>query len=327
MFACLSAAELKVAGWSPYQIRLAQTCCLKRVRQGVYLVVKQCLSPNHSYVAKVAAAEVTHLPKESTGMRKRDEDLRILVRSYVRELPPGAVFSHKSALIVHGLPIPYLERDEPLFAETVHLAHGVRRRTIVIRKRELGEGDSTVVEGIRVTSILRTLSDIARDYPLSFAVAVIDSAIHQSYVTAADIRAYTEARPRRTLQHRIDSALTLMDGRREAVSESICAVRFVEYSIPGFEPQVTIRDEDGSFVARTDFANEDAKVIAEFDGEGKYYLPGSNPRKAFELERQREYKLRNLGYAVFRLRWQDLFGADVFLRIRERVERSLAGAR
>ena len=92
-------------------------------------------------------------------------------------------------------------------------------------------------------------------------------------------------------------------------------------SIPGFEPQVVIRDERGDFVARTDFANPKARVVAEFDGAGKYYLDGADPKRAFELERRREYSLRNLGIQVFRITWRDLFRGDLFLRIKDSVKR------
>lgn len=146
-------------------------------------------------------------------------------------------------------------------------------------------------------------------------------------MTWSQIRGYCEAHPVRTRQRHIYQALALADGRRESVAESICAVRFFEFSIPGFEPQVTICDENGKFVARTDFANRRAKVIAEFDGVGKYHLPGRDPRRELELERQREYKMRNLGYSVFRIRWQDLFSADLFLRTKECVTRAAANAR
>lgn len=327
MFVCLSTAELKAAGWSTYQIDNALTCCLRRVRSGKYIVARQCRNPIHEHIALIAGSDRTHLPVETAGMRKRDEDLRVLVRSYVGDLPPSAVLSHRSALIVHGLPIPYFDRNESTRVEVVHPAHGVRRNTLLMRRRDYGQSDVCEIDGARVTSLLRTLADISRDYPLPFAVAVLDAAIHRSLVTWSQIRVYCEARPARTRQRQIDRALALADGRRESVSESICAVRFVEFSIPGFEPQVTIRDESGKFVARTDFANRRAKVIAEFDGAGKYHLPDRDPREELELERRREYKLRNLGYSVFRLRWQDLFSADVFLRIRECVTRATANTR
>ncbi|RCS99787.1 hypothetical protein CIK60_01860 [Brevibacterium aurantiacum] len=319
MFVCLSTAELTAAGWSSHQIDNALACCLRRVRSGRYLVKRQCQTPIHEHIALIAGSDRTHLPVETAGMRKRDEDLRILVRSYVGDLPPGATLSHRSALIVHGLPIPYFDRDESIVAEVVHPTHGVRRNTLLMRRRDYGSAEVCEIDGARATTLLRTLADIARDYPLAFAVAVIDAAIHTSLVTLPLVREYCEAHPVRTRQRRVDRLLGLADGRRESIAESICAVRFVEFSIPGFEPQVTIRDENGNFVARTDFANRRAKTVAEFDGAGKYHLPGRDPRRELELERQREYKLRNLGYSVFRLRWQDLFSADVFLRIRARV--------
>lgn len=324
MFICLSTADLQDAGWSTHQITHALRCCLRRVRHGIYVVSKECRHPDHGYVATFAAAADVNLPVEESGMRKRDEDLRILVRSYAGRMPPRCVLSHRSALIVHGLPIPYLDKDSSPMAEAIHPKYGVRHATMLVRRRDLAESDIVEVAGIPVTSVLRTLSDIARDYPLAFAVAVLDAAVHRGFTSEQAIIRYCEAHPPRTLARRVADAVHLMNGGRESVSESICAVRFVEYSVPGFEPQVEFYDEQDRFIGRTDFANKKARVIAEFDGEGKYHLPGKNPRDEMEKERRREYKLRNLGYAVFRLRWQDLFSADVFLRIKESVERRSA---
>lgn len=320
MFTCLTAAELRAGGLSSYQITLAEGCCMRRVRRGVYVVTKVCDDPAHRFASTVAAAPDTTLPKESSGMRKRDEDLRILVRSYVGDLPSGATFSHCSALIVYGLPIPYLEKGEALRVEAVHPGCGVRRRAMHIRRRPLRESEVTNIDGIRVTSLPRTLFDLARDYPLAFTVAVVDSALRRSLISMSEFQKFCAGRSVRTRGARIRAVIENVDPRRESLAESISAVRFLEYSVPGFEPQVEIRDENGNFVARTDFANKCAQVIAEFDGAGKYYLDGIDPQEAFELERKREYLLRNLGYTVFRLTWADLFRADLFLRIRSAVE-------
>ncbi|WP_453985619.1 hypothetical protein [Brevibacterium casei] len=324
MFACLSVAELEAGGLTTYQIALAEECCLRRSRRGHYVITRVCADPRHRFISALASAQTTHLPKESAGLRKRKEDLRILVRSYARSLPPNAVFSHRSALIVHGLPIPFFEDGETICAETVHPRNAVRRPTMLIRRRELEPGDTVEVGGVPVTSVLRTLFDISRDCPLAFAVAVVDDALRCSLVTLNEFREFCARHPVRTHQARIDAVLDNADGRRETVAESICAIRFVEHSIHGFEPQVVIEDEQGEFIARTDFADEAAKVIAEFDGAGKYYLDGADPKESFELERRREYALRNLGYTVFRITWADLFAADVFLRIKDVISRRTA---
>lgn len=322
MFVCLSTSELRDVGWSTHQITSALRCCLRRVRTGIYLVAGKCAHPDHAFVATLAAAKHVHLPVEVSGMRKQDEDLRIMVRSYVGHLPPHAVLSHRSALIVHGLPVPYFENGSGPMAETIHPKHGVRHSSMLVRRRDVAESDVVVVDGTPVTSVLRTLADIARDYPLAFAVAALDAATHLAIASEQAIVEYCEANPPRTMGRKVNAAVSLMDGTRESVAESICAVRFVEHSLPGFEPQIEFFDEKGRFIARTDFANKKAKVIAEFDGEGKYHLPGKNTREEMEKERRREYKLRNLGYAVFRIRWPDLFSADIFVRIKESVDRA-----
>ena len=320
MFACLVTADFDGAGWDFHRVGSAVGCCLRRLRRGHYVVTRACERPEHSFVAAIAGAATTDLPVETTGMRKRDEDLRILVRSFVGALPPDAVFSHRSALIVHGLPVPYLERSD-VRAEAVSPHYPSRQTDLVIRLRSLDTEAVTSVGGIPVTSLPQTLSDVARDCPLDFAVAAADAAVHQGLIALEDLRAYSRAHPVRTGQRRIDAMLANIDGRRETVAESICAVRFVEYSIPGFEPQFVVRDQHGRFLAGSDFGNEAAKVIAEFDGAGKYYLDGKDPHRAFEQERRREYALRNEGYMVFRIRWRELFRADVFLKIREAVRR------
>jgi very-short-patch-repair endonuclease len=323
MHVCVSTAELRAAGWSTYQIGQAVKCCLEKLRRGVYVVTAKCSNPDHEFTAALASAESVHFPHETIGMRKQAEDLRIRARSYVGRLPDGVVLSHRSALVAHGLPIPYFERKDALTVEAVHPGRGNRRKNLYVRYRDLASSEYIVVGGCPVTTVHQTLLDIARDYPLAFAVAVVDAAIRKSMITTESFREYCNAHPVRTRQRRIASVLDNIDERRESVGESICAVRFVEHSIAGFEPQVTILNERGEFVARTDFANESCRVIAEFDGAGKYYLDDADPKLSFEMERRREHQLRNLGYTVFRIEWKDLFNADLFLRIKATIANRL----
>lgn len=318
MFECLSTVALNEAGWDCHRIKAAERCCLRRLERGRYLITAICDHPDHAFTAAIAAAPTTTLPAETNGLPKRTEDLRILVRSYVDRLPTDAVFSHRSALIAHGLPIPYIEPGE-VFAESVSPHYGVRLQNMLIRRRTFDVDALEIVNGIPVTNVVQTMLDIARDCPLAFSVAVLDAAVRSFAVSIDELRSYAESHPVRTGARKIASALRNVDARRESVAESICAIRFVEHSIVGFEPQVDICDARGRHLGRTDFANEHAKVIAEFDGAGKYYLDDADPQQAFELERRREYAMRNQGWTVFRIRWSDLFSADVFLRIKEAV--------
>ncbi|WP_166825212.1 hypothetical protein [Brevibacterium limosum] len=152
------------------------------------------MDPDHGFVNAIAVAPTTTLPKETTGLRKRTEDLRILVRSYVDRLPPDAVFSHRSALIVHGLSIPFVDSDD-VFAESVSPRSGVRLAKMPVRRRSHDRNAREIVNGAPVTTVLQTLLDVARDSTLAFSVAVLDSAVRSSVVTIEEIRSYCESHP------------------------------------------------------------------------------------------------------------------------------------
>src|SRR5699024_12774179 len=116
-------------------------------------------------------------------------------RRHVGGLPPGAYISNKSALIAHGLPIPYLDRNDGLTVEAVHPSRGSRRKNLFIRYRDLSSSAFIVLDGCPVTTVHQTLLDVAPDYPLAFAVAHVASAIRRSVVTAKSFRAYCAANP------------------------------------------------------------------------------------------------------------------------------------
>ena len=109
-------------------------------------------------------------------------------------------------------------------------------------------------------------------------------------------------------------ALALADSARESPAESICAVRFHEHGIEGFEPQISFRiDADGT-IARVDFFHRAARVVVEVNGEIKYSDGDPGAARARQ-ERVREFGLRNLGHHVFQLGWADLFRPDMFRQI------------
>ncbi|MBP6526067.1 MAG: DUF559 domain-containing protein [Dermatophilaceae bacterium] len=96
--------------------------------------------------------------------------------------------------------------------------------------------------------------------------------------------------------------LLFVDGRRESVGESRCAVAM---AMAGIEvtPQALIVDEDGELVGRVDFLVTGTNVIVEFDGKVKY---ASGDPDVLWKEKRREDRLRRLGYVVVRLTWADL---------------------
>jgi very-short-patch-repair endonuclease len=244
--------------------------------------------------------------------------LSILVDSYRETLPPHSAYSHLSAALLWGLPVTRHVQDR---AEVIRTGRSVAYRQMLVRKRSLPESDVTVLDGTRVTTVARTLSDVAHDYPLDVSVPMIDAALRNGLVTGDLTALFPPSHPGRRGARRARHALSIADPSHESPAESICAVRLHEHGIDGFVTQVTFGSPDGAFRARVDFLHRAAKLILEVNGEIKYVDSEAGSRRARQ-ERQRDYRLRNLGYRVYQLTWADLFSPDVFREIRRLVHAS-----
>jgi very-short-patch-repair endonuclease len=170
-----------------------------------------------------------------------------------------------------------------------------------------------------VTALDRTLVDVARASPAMTALVAADHALHHRLVTVTELgTALHDARlrPGSAAARRV---LALTDGRSESPGES--RTRLALADLLPLESQVEIRDEAGDFVARVDLACEEAMLLIEFDGKGKYLTllkPGQTTADAVLTEKRREDRIRELGYFVIRVTWADLNDP---VALRSRVQR------
>ena len=144
------AAGLRAAGYSDDDIRrLLRSGVLTPVRRGAYTDG----SPDD-----------------------RDAGHALLLQAALAELGPGAVASHVSAAVVHGLPtwgLP-LERAHVTFDRRTG---GRLDARLHVHTAPLHPDDIVVVDGLAVTSWARTVVDIARRARFEPAVAVADAAL------------------------------------------------------------------------------------------------------------------------------------------------------
>jgi very-short-patch-repair endonuclease len=93
------------------------------------------------------------------------------------------------------------------------------------------------------------------------------------------------------------------------------------YDLPPPEPQVTIHDRNGRFVAKVDFAWLRRGVVGEADGRAKY-ADGDDPIVVFDAEKDRHARLEAIGLAVVRWNARHLFGDPPVLieRLRAALE-------
>ena len=256
---------------------------------------------------------------ESTNAKHRR-----LILATVPQLDPRAVLSHGSAALLHGLPT-WTEATA-----RVHITRsrrgGARRRALVeVHGAPFDAADLTLVDGLKVTSLNRTVLDLARTLPWEQAVAAGDRALALG-LTRAEL---SDGLQRMRGWPGVGSArrtVGFLEVRSESAGESVSRVRIYEAGLPSPVPQMEIFDSSGRFVARVDFGWEEKRTIGEFDGKAKYgelLKPGQTPRDAVVAEKWREDLLRDLGWRVVRWMWADLYQHGV---IGDRLQRAIAQA-
>jgi hypothetical protein len=178
------------------------------------------------------------------------------------------------------------------------------------------EPDEVVQIGdLRVTTVARTIADLARTVPFEQAVVVGDGALRLGHTSRAELAEQllrANGRPGCPAARRV---IDFLDGRAESPGESRSRVVLCTAGLPTPELQPTILDVNGGFVARVDFLFPALGVIGEFDGMIKYRnnsRPGW-PESIVIAEKLREDALRALGWAVVRWTWPDLDTPDRWL--------------
>jgi hypothetical protein len=162
----------------------------------------------------------------------------------------------------------------------------------------------TRVRGLPVTTVARTLIDLARHISLVDAVIAIDAALHCQRTTRAELSSVLASCRGWPGIRRATRALFLADGRRESPLESRSFVYFDDVGLPSPEPQAWIQDEDGFLVARVDALWRDHRVIGECDGAVKYDIDAAPT--TLLAEKRRQERLEDLGYTVVRWDHADL---------------------
>ena len=239
---------------------------------------------------------------------------RRLLEATLAQTHPGAVVSHASAAVLHGLPVPHAA------LQRVHLTRdrqggGQRRTWLQVHGHPLPLPDVWTIDGFRVTSPARTVVDLACALPLVDAVAIGDAALRQGADLGELLAVLGRVGPRRGVAS-ARRALDLLDGTSESYGESVSRVLLHQQGLPAPLPQTLVFDRHGVFVGRVDFAWPALGVIGEFDGRIKYGRdldPEQDPTEVLWHEKQREDLLRELGWLVVRWIWADLWRPEAWM--------------
>lgn len=259
------------------------------------------------------------------GDLDRFQTHRRLLEATLAQGHPGAVISHGSAAVLHGLPAPAAALDR------VHLTRdrqggGQRRTWLQVHGHRLDPTDVCTVDGLAATTPARSVVDLACVLPLPDAVAVGDASLRLRAELTDMLAVLERIGPRRGIAS-ARRTLELLDPRSESYGESVSRVRMIELGVLEPVPQVRIYDRHRRFVGRVDFAWPELGVVGEFDGRVKYGRdldPEADPNQTLWDEKVREDVLRELGWLVVRWTWADLHRPDAWIA---RLTRSLERGR
>lgn len=253
-----------------------------------------------------------------------DDRSMLRIATVAAALGPNAVISHTSAARLHGLPTGLLQRDRPHATWSGSPGRGSSTNVIPHRSK-LTDGDVVNVHGIQVTSVDRTLVDIARSADVRLAVAIADEALRGGLTTPVGLHRAAGTIAGRPGAGRVRQVFAFADGRSESVGESITRVQLRQLGLPRPELQATIVGIRGEAIGRTDFLMAEQGTVIEFDGRVKYekfLRVGESAADVVYREKLREEAIRTTGLEVVRLTWRDHFNdAAVLARCAAAFER------
>lgn len=261
---------------------------IRRLRHGVYLV------------PGMAAGRV-----DGDGHALEVHRLRAALTTIT---DPGCVISHESAAHLHGLPTV----DTDSRVRLTRPGRPSRRRPETeVRAAQLPAHHVQALDGMRVTTLERTLVDLARASPRSGLVAA-DHALRIGWDAAglggrwdrvlADCRGW----PGITLARQVRE---LADGGAESALESVTRWFCWESALPVPDLQVAIRGPGWGY--RVDGLLRAEGVIIECDGRIKYRttsLPGAarDVEERVWRDKVRRDRLVDAGFEYVTVTWADV---------------------
>jgi hypothetical protein len=241
------------------------------------------------------------------------------------ELADDAVVSHASAAVLHGLPVWGVRLDR--VTVTRYRRSGGRCGVLVhVHTAALGSDEVVMIGGLPVTSLARTVADLARMLPFEQAVVLADAAtFHQrpGRVTKAELLAVLDEAPRRPGTRAARRTIEFSSHLSESVGESRSRAAIAKAGLPPPVLQWEVRAAaTGRFIGRVDVGWPELRTVGEFDGLVKYgraLRPGQDVTEVLVEEKRREDALRDEDLGVVRWIWSDLadFG-PVAQRLRSR---------
>ncbi|MGH3519379.1 MAG: DUF559 domain-containing protein [Haloechinothrix sp.] len=210
-----------------------------------------------------------------------------------------AVASHRTAGRLRAVELPLERRCEDV---TVPMRRRKKNRAdLRFHTRRLNRGDVELHDGVPVTSIPRTLADLACDLARLPAVWALDDALRRQLCECGDIVRVVQQWAGGSGCALAEQRLAESDGVAESILETAGRLALRDAELPLPIPQYKVYSAQGRLVARLDGAYPERRLGIEYDGKSTHSLP-----RALLYDRERQNALMAMGWTVLRFTWWDV---------------------
>lgn len=209
---------------------------------------------------------------------------------------PHSVVCDRTAAWLHGIDVfgyGDLEVLPPVETCVLRGHSPTVRQGVDGRTRDLRDDDVMELNGVRVTTPLRTALDLGCCLGRRRAIAALDGFMRLHHVKRADMLAALPRYGRRRGVVQLRELVPLADPRSESQRESWLRIDIHDAGLPAPHPQYWI-EIDGVPTFRLDLAYPRHKIVVEYDGEE--FHRRTEEQKANDAERRKW--LRQHGWTV-----------------------------
>lgn len=249
-----------------------------------------------------------------------------VVAAHLNAAAGGLVFWGPSAAVLHELPL-YRHTPDEVHVATTDARHSRAHAGNRWHNVEVASVDIVEIDGIRCTSLERTVLDLARSARPETAISVADAALRRSVGERHEHDAATAVLWRdRMLRRAHDEhgrgirqarrVLEFADGRAQLPGESVSRYRLGQLGFTRYDLQMHVVGAWGDEYW-LDFGFLGMHCFGEFDGESKYLDEAIRGDRTIERvlldEKRREDDIRGVtGWRIVRWGSKDIASLDAF---------------
>jgi hypothetical protein len=236
------------------------------------------------------------------------DTLQLRVAIVRRAIADDVVVARRSAAWLHGVDVlDYRGFPSTPPIETLTRERGKRSRNQLMAAHvadDLIASDITRIDGIQVTTPLRTACDLARFAPRPDALVALDALLHKGTVDRERMLKHLVRWKRRRGVRQAYKTLEMADARSESGGETRMRLRLLDLGLPQPELQIPVYDLFGHVRFWLDLGWPQWMLSLEYDGEEAHPVE----RKTHDDARRAWIEAR--GWPVRAYRREDIFTAS-----------------